>query len=112
MPQCPRHPPHQSFKNREQFGESEARSQGVPGSSHPWGQKGRRGGREARVPWVRGWASRAHSPAGPRCGPWAPRAQGRAGPVWGPRAPLVCEQTLLTGAGALALPGGWPPCTL
>lgn len=43
-----------SFKNHEQFGESEARSHSVPGSCHPLGQKGHRGRRKARVPWVRG----------------------------------------------------------
>lgn len=83
MPWCPRHPPHQSFKNREQFGESEARTHGVPVSRHPWGQKDHQGEHEARVPWVRGWASRAHSPAGLRCGPWAQQAQGQLGPAWG-----------------------------
>lgn len=71
-----------SFKNREQFGESEARFHGVPGSCHPLGQKSHRGGHEARVPWVRDWAPRAHSLAGPRCGPWAQRAQEQTEPVW------------------------------
>lgn len=82
MPQCPLTTPPTSFKNREQFGESEARPHGVPGSCNPLGQKGHRGGYEARVLWVHGWAPRAHSPAGPRCGPWARWAQGQAGLAW------------------------------
>lgn len=73
----PRHPPHQSFKNCEQFGESEARSRGVSGSCWPRGQRIHRGGPPARVPQVRGWVPRVHSPVGPQYGPWAQQALGQ-----------------------------------